>query len=293
MPPAGIWMDGLIQSCTYITMAFGMVLVLSILGILNWAHGQFYMFGGIIVYYAVTSMGLPFSISIVVSAVIVGALGILVEKLIIERVNDPLHGPLYVGVATIALIFFFEGVASMLFGLQNKGLSMVFQGVLNLGSFSVSYQRIGVVVFTVVVLMVMYIVLNWTKIGFAIQAVAQEPVAANLYGISVKRISAIVMGIGCALAAMAGCMMAPIYPVNPFTGRIPMIMSLLAIVIGGLGSLTGAIVGGLILGFLNSVIAYSISKYYIPGLSSEVVLFMLVIFILLVRPQGLFGASLK
>jgi len=159
--------------------------------------------------------------------------------------------------------------------------------VLDLGSFSVSYQKVAVVLFTLIVMVAMYIVLNFTKVGLAIRAAAQEPGAASLYGISVGRISLIVMGIGCALAAMAGSIMAPVYMVNPFIGRIPMIMSLLAIVIGGLGSLTGAIVGGFILGFLNSIVAYHLSYL------SEVVLFLLVILILLVRPQGLFGASRK
>ncbi|MCJ7774057.1 MAG: hypothetical protein MUP22_13100, partial [Desulfobacterales bacterium] len=149
MPPAAIWMDGLIQSCIYMTMAFGMVLVFSILGILNWAHGQFYMFGAIVVYYAVAAAGIPFPISVLISAVVVAVLGMLVEKLIIERVNVPIYGPLYVGVATISLIFFFEGAASMLFGMQDKGLSMVYPGILDLGVFSVSYQKIGVVIFTV------------------------------------------------------------------------------------------------------------------------------------------------
>jgi branched-chain amino acid transport system permease protein len=270
------------------TMAFGMVLVFSILGILNWTHGQFYMLGAFVVYYAVTAAGIPFPISILISAVIIGGLGILVEKFIIERVSVPsARGALYVTVATIALIFFFEGTASMLFGMQDKGLAMVLPGVLNLGSFSVSYQKIAVVIFTLVIMIVMYIVLNYTKVGLAIRAAAQEPGAASLYGVSVEWISLIVMGIGCALAAMAGSIMAPLYVVNPFIGGIPMIMSLLAIVIGGLGSLTGAIVGGLILGFLNSVVAYHLSYL------SEVVLFLLVIIILLVRPQGLFGASLK
>jgi branched-chain amino acid transport system permease protein len=288
MPPAGIWIDGLIQSCIYMTMAFGMVLVFSILGILNWTHGQFYMLGAFVVYYAVTAAGIPFPISILISAVVIGGLGILVEKFIIERVTVPsAQGALYVTVATIALIFFFEGTASMLFGMQDKGLAMVLPGVLNLGSFSVSYQKIAVVIFTLVIMITMYIVLNHTKIGLAIRAAAQEPGAASLYGISVERLSLIVMGIGCALAAMAGSIMAPLYVVNPFIGGIPMIMSLLAIVIGGLGSLTGAIVGGLILGFLNSVVAYHLSYF------SEVVLFLLVIVILLVRPQGLFGASIK
>ena len=287
MPPAGIWIDGLVQSCIYMTMAFGMVLVFSILGILNWAHGQFYMLGAFVVYYAITAAGIPFPISLLISGAVVGGLGMLVEKFVIERLSVPGYGMLYVTVATLALVFFFEGAAGMAFGLMDKGLATVLPGVLDLGSFSVSYQKIAVIIFTLVIMAAMYIVLNRTKVGLAIRAAAQEPVAASLYGISVKRVSLIVMGIGCALAAMAGSIMAPVYSVNPFMGRIPMIMSLLAIVIGGLGSLTGAIVGGIILGLLNSVIAYKISYF------SEVALFVLVILVLLIRPQGLFGAPQK
>jgi branched-chain amino acid transport system permease protein len=133
----------------------------------------------------------------------------------------------------------------------------------------------------------MYVVLNRTKVGKAIRATSQEPNAASLYGVNVRWVQVIVMGIGCALAAMAGGLIGLVQSINPFMGRIPMIMSLLAVVIGGLGSLTGAIVGGIMLGLLNSVIAYQISYY------SEVALFMLVILILLIRPQGLFGAAPK
>jgi len=287
MPPAAIWIDGLVQSCIYMTMAFGMVLVFSILGILNWAHGQFYMLGAFVVYYAITAAGIPFPVSLLVSGVVIGGLGMLVEKFIIERLTAPGYGMLYVTVATLALIFFFEGAAGMAFGLMDKGLATVLPGVLDLDLFSVSYQKIAVIIFTLVVMISMYVVLNRTKVGLAIRAAAQEPVAASLYGISVGRVSSIVMGIGCGLAAMAGGIMAPVYATNPFMGRIPMIMSLLAIIIGGLGSLTGAIVGGIILGFLNSVIAYKISYF------SEVALFVLVILILLIRPQGLFGAPPK
>jgi branched-chain amino acid transport system permease protein len=283
MPPAGIWIDGLVQSCIYMTMAFGMVLVFSILGILNWTHGQYYMLGAISVYYVVTAAGIPFPISILITGILIAGLGILVKKFIIDHIK----GELYIGVATISLIFFFEGGASMLFGMEDRGLSMIMPGVWNLGLFSISYQKVAVLLFTLVVMTTLYIVLNHTRVGLAIKATAQQPEAASLYGVSVERLSLVVMGIGCALAAMAGSIMAPIYPINPFMGGIPMIMSLLAIVIGGIGSLTGAIVGGIILGFLNSVIAYYLSYL------SEVVLFLLVIFILLVRPQGLFGAPLK
>ena len=283
MPPAGIWIDGLVQSCIYMTMAFGMVLVFSILGILNWTHGQYYMLGAIGVYYVVTAAGIPFPISILITGILIAGLGILVKKFIIDHIK----GELYIGVATISLIFFFEGGASMLFGMEDRGLSMIMPGVWNLGLFSISFQKVAVLLFTLVVMTTLYIVLNHTRVGLAIKATAQQPEAASLYGVSVERLSLIVMGIGCGLAAMAGSIMAPIYPINPFMGGIPMIMSLLAIVIGGIGSLTGAIVGGIILGFLNSVIAYYLSYL------SEVVLFLLVIFILLVRPQGLFGAPLK
>ena len=288
MPPVGIWIDGLIQSCIYMTMAFGMVLVFSILGILNWAHGQFYMLGAIVVYYTITAAGIPFPISILISGLLMAGLGISVKKLVIDRVTvASAQGGLYVTVATIALTFFFEGGASVVFGMEDKGLSMILPGVLTLGPISLSYQKLAVIIFTLMVMIAMYFVLNRTKVGLAIKATAQQPDAASLCGISVERLSLIVMGIGCGLAAMAGGIMAPVYPINPFMGGIPMIMSLLAIVIGGIGSLTGAIMGGLILGFLNSVIAYYLSYL------SEVVLFLLVIFILLVRPQGLFGASLK
>ena len=194
---------------------------------------------------------------------------------------------MYVGVATLALIFVLEGAASLLFTSDDRGLASVLPGVLKLGGVAISYQKMAVIGFTLIVMSAMYIVVNHTKVGLAIRAVAQQPVAASLYGINPVRLSLIVMGIGCALAAMAGAIMAPLYPINPFIGRSPQIMALLAIVIGGLGSLPGAIVGGLILGFLNSVVAYYISYL------SEVVLFGLVILILLIRPQGLFGQSAK
>jgi branched-chain amino acid transport system permease protein len=264
-------------------MAFGMVLVFSILGILNWTHGQYYMLGAVAVYYGVTAAGIPFPLAMLIAGVIIAGLGMLVKKVIIDRVSDAL----YVGAATLALIFFLEGLTSIVFGMQDKGLAEVMPGTIDFGTFSISYQKLAVIVFTVVVLVAMYAVLNGTKVGLSIRAVAQEPRAASLYGVRVDRVSLIVMAIGWALAAWAGCIMAPIYSINPFIGRAPMLFSLFAIVIGGLGSLTGAIIGGLILGFLNSIMAYYISYY------SETVLFVLVIILLLIRPQGLFGAPVK
>jgi branched-chain amino acid transport system permease protein len=283
MPPVGIWIDGLVQSSIYITMAFGMVLVFSILGILNWTHGQYYMLGAIMVYYGVTAVGIPFPFSMIIAGVIVAGVGILVKKLLIDRVD----GHLYVGCLTLALIFVLEGASSMVFGMQPKGLTAVNAGVLGSGDLSISNQKLAVIAFTLVTMAAMYVVLYRTKVGMSIRAASQDPLAANLYGVDTGRVSLIVMGIGCGLAAFAGCIMAPIYPTDPFIGRVPMTMSLLAIVIGGIGSLRGAVVGGIILGLLDSVIAYYSSAY------AEALLFILVIILLLVRPQGLFGVALK
>ena len=283
MPPVEILIEGLTQSCILMTMAFGMVLVYSILGILNWTHGWLYMLGAYVVFFATTAAGIPFPIGILLAGLAMAVIGILIKKFIIDHAGNEL----YVGVATLALIGVLEGAATLLFTGDDRGLATILPGVLRMGVVAVSYQKMAVIGFTLVVMSAMYFVLNHTKVGLAIRAVSQQPVAASLYGISTARLSLIVMGIGCALAGMAGAITAPIYSINPFIGMSPQIMALLAIVLGGLGSLTGAIVGGLIIGFMNSVMAYYIS--YV----SEVVLFALIILILLVRPQGLFGASAK
>ncbi len=283
MPPAEILIEGLTQSCIYMTMAFGLVLVFSILGVLNWTHGQLFMLGAYVVYYATAAAGIPFPIGILLGGVLVAGLGILIKKFIIDQIGNEL----YIGVATLTLIGFLEGASSLMFGVEDRGLAAILPGVLNLGVVSISFQKAAVVIFTLITMAAMYIVLMRTKLGLAIRAIAQQPTAASLYGISTERLSLIVMGIGAALAGMAGAVMAPLYPINPFIGGRPMLMGLLAIVIGGVGSLGGAIAGGIILGFLNSIIAYYLS--YV----SEVILFVLVILILLVRPQGLFGASAK
>ena len=137
MPPVELIVNGLVQSCIYMTMAFGMVLVFSILGILNWTHGQFYMLGAFVVYYAVTAAGIPFPLSILIAGAVIGGLGMLVEKYVIERVNVPGLGLLYVTGATIALNFFFEGGAGMVFGLDDKGLYSALPGVLELVLFAI------------------------------------------------------------------------------------------------------------------------------------------------------------
>ena len=162
-----------------------------------------------------------------------------------------------------------------------------FPGTFTLGSVSLSNERVATVVIAVLLIVALWVFIQKTKFGLAMRASAQQPVAAGLFGIHVARIASIVMGVGCGLAALAGGIMAPMFYVDPWIGVLPLVYALLAIVIGGMGSLGGAVVGGLVLGLTGSIVAYYI------GFWSQLLSFGLVIAILLIRPQGLFGISEK
>ena len=289
MPPAEIWINGLVLSCTYMTMASGLVLIFSIMRLLNWSHGQLYMIGAYVVYFSLMQFNIPFVLSLILSALILCVMGIVMHLYLLrpieKAVGGQVLGPIFVGVATIALNMLLEGLATLLFGPYPRGMKTTFEGFLTIGKAIINYQQIFVIAFTIVVFVIMYLVLGKTKVGLAVRATAQDRHTAGLYGVNVVRISTLVMGIGCSLAALAGGVVSPLFAIDPFIGTTALFMVVLTIIIGGMGSLVGAIVGGLILGFLGSVASYYVTYFY------EFALFGLVIVILLVRPQGLFGQS--
>jgi branched-chain amino acid transport system permease protein len=274
VPPA-ILIDSLVLSSMYILMASGLVLLFSIMGILNFAHGQFYMLGAYVVYYVFQQAGINFFASLVIAAVVMGLVGLLLEKFVMRPIGQPLQ----IVVVTIALSAVFEGVITLIAGPAPKSVATSFPGTFNLGNVSLSNERIATVVIAVLLIAGLYLFIQKTKLGLALRASSQQPTAAGLFGIHVARVSSLVMGIGCGLA--------PMFYVDPWIGGVPLVMALLAIVIGGMGSLGGAVVGGLILGITGSIVAYYI------GFWSQLLSFGLVIAILLVRPQGLFGISEK
>ncbi|MBN1376165.1 MAG: branched-chain amino acid ABC transporter permease, partial [Dehalococcoidia bacterium] len=278
-----ILIDSLVLSSMYILMASGLVLLFSIMGILNFAHGQFYMFGAYIVYYVFQQAGVNFFASLVIAAIIMGVVGLLMERFIMRPIGQPLQ----IVVVTIAISSVFEGLITLIAGPAPKSVTSSFPGTMTLGNISLSNERIATVVIAVLLIGALYLFVQKTKLGLALRASAQQPTAAGLFGIQVARVSSLVMGIGCGMAALAGGIMAPMFYVDPWIGAQPLVMALLAIVIGGMGSLGGAVVGGLILGIAGSIVAYYI------GFWSQLLSFGLVIAILLVRPQGLFGISEK
>jgi branched-chain amino acid transport system permease protein len=283
MPPLSVWVDAIVMGSIWVMVASGLVLVFSIMGILNFAHGQFYMFGAFVLYAVYVNAGMNYFVAAVAAAVAMAAIGVLMERFLLRPIAK--SGFIPVATVTLGAIYVFDGLATSIFGAEQKPVTTPFPGVLKLGDAAISYEKLAVIGLTLLVMLALYFVIMRTKFGIKIRAAAQDPLAATLYGVNPGRLASIVMAIGCGLAALAGAFMAPVYYVDPYIGQTPLIMSILAIVIGGLGSLGGAVIGGLLLGISGSIGAWYIGPY------SPVIAFALVIVIILFRPEGLFGAK--
>jgi len=283
MPPVNVGLDALITGATIVMMASGLVLVLSIMGILNWAHGQLYMLAAFITYYMVVRLGMNYILALLVATDVVAAIGVAIERWLLRPLTN--KNLLAVSAVALGFTFVFDGGVVIIFGTETKAISTIWEGVLHAGPASISQERLALVIIAIVVMLGLYFFINRTKVGLAIRAAAQEPTVAGLFGVDAGRLCTIVMATGCGLAAIAGGMMAPVYFVEPSMGSKPLILALLAIVLGGLGSFRGAAAGGMILGFITVVVAYYIGPWY------ELVSFSVIIAIILLRPQGLFGMS--
>jgi len=187
----------------------------------------------------------------------------------------------------LGLMVGMEGLMEVLFGQDSKKVTTAFSGVLRARHFSISYERLAVIFASLIIISILYYWIRYTREGTATRAVAQDKRAAELVGIDVNRIRLIIMGIGCALAAAAGSLISPVFFVSPYIGANAMFKSLIIITLGGMGSLPGAALGGLILGFIESF-----SQTYIGNIT-EMLGFLLVIVILLVKPQGIFGVAFE
>jgi len=280
MPPASIWVGAIISGLSTVMMASGLILVFSIMGILNWTHGQFYMIGAMIVYYAI-AFGVNYFPALLVAGVVVAIIGVGMEKWLLRPLIH--RGEWPSSVICLGLIFLFDGIVVAIAGPGLKSVPTVVEGVLHIGPVSVSMERLVLAGVSVVILLGLYFLVSRTKVGLAIRASAQDLTIASLFGVRIGLIRSIVMAIGCGLAAIAGGLMAPVYYINLEMGTRPFITALLAIVLGGLGSFRGAVIGGMLLGFVAIVIGYYIGAW------NELVAFFAVILIILFRPQGLFG----
>jgi branched-chain amino acid transport system permease protein len=266
---------------TYSLIALGLTLIYSIMRIINFAHGQIYMLGAFAFYLFFTQLGLPFFFALLLGAIVIAAFGILLEKLLFR----PLRGQdLSCLLLSLGIGFFLEAGTLLIFGEKDRGIVSPFSKTLKIGNLVMGMERVLVITISLAVIAGLFLFLQKTKTGRAIRAFAQDMDAALLQGVDVNRMSWVGFALGSGLAALAGGLMAPIYWVSPFIGGSAVINAFTVMVIGGLGSIPGTFLGGLILGALESL-----GRQFLPGSWSEAIAYSLVVFVLMVRPRGLMG----
>jgi branched-chain amino acid transport system permease protein len=283
--PAQVWMQAIVNGFAlgwlYVLMALGLTLILSIMGILQLAHGEVYMIGAYVTYYCCVSFGVNLYASMFISMAVMAGFGLFLERFLFRPVRAQILAPI---VISLGLTLILMSTAVVGFGLYERSIPRLAQGsVVFLGS-AVPKDRIIAVGFAVGLLLLLYLFLKKSKYGQAMVASAQSREGAILRGISPNVMSSMAMAIGCALAAAGGTLAGSILMLTPSMGTLPLVKGLVIIVLGGMGSLLGAAIGGIFLGLVDGIIPVAFS----PGLTSLAPL-VVVIVILLVRPQGLFG----
>jgi branched-chain amino acid transport system permease protein len=285
---------GLIIGIIYALMALGLTLIFSILNVINFAHGEFYMLGGYASYFILTYfVGFNPFLAVFISGLLGILLGIAFElpflrPMHLGRIERPAE---YAILITFGLSFFLQNLALAAFGPYPHRPSSFFPGwrTVSLGVVNVSTDRLTASVVSLILLVLMLLVINRPWMGKALQAVSQNKDAAAIVGINSLRMNTLAFGLGVGLAAVAGALLAPIFSVVPDVGGVPSIRSYIIIVLGGMGSIRGSIFGGLLIGLVESL-----GAGYFPdpsrGLTYKTA-FGLIIFalVLLFKPTGFFG----
>ena len=275
-----VLVNGLMLGLTYVLIASGFSLIYGIMRLLNFAHGEFYMLGAFATYLLCEHLGIHYFTALVLSMVIIGILGVLVYHFLFRPFRDE-HDPSLVIALGIAMLI--GGLALIIFGEKDKSVAPVFSGVIQVWGATLSRERVAVIVVAILLMAALTLYIKFSKTGQAMRAVAQDREAAALQGIGVDSTFTLCMGISSALAGAAGALLAPLFYVNPFLGMHAVLKALVVVVIGGLGSIPGAIVGGLLLGFVESF-----GNTFLGDIT-EMLGFVMVMIVLLFRPQGLFG----
>ncbi len=279
--------SGLSLGSIYAIIALGYTMVYGIAKMLNFAHGDVIMIGSYVIFLGTTSAGMNPILAIIVSMIFCTVLGVVVEKVAYSPLRQAASN-LAVLITAIGVSYFLQNIALLIFGSNPKSFQSVvgWQGItLAGGALRIQGVTLVAILLSVIILIALQLFINKTKDGQAMVAVSQDRGAAMLMGINVNRTISLTFAIGSALAAIAGALMCSAYPtLTPYTGAMPGIKAFVAAVLGGIGSIPGAMIGGLILGVVEIL-----GKTYISSQLSDAIVFGILVIVLLVKPTGILG----
>lgn len=281
--------NGISLGSVYAIIALGYTMVYGIARMLNFAHGDIIMVGGFTVFTIVTTMGGSPVVGILASVVVCTVLGVTIERVAYRPLRDA--SPLAVLITAIGVSYLLQNVALLIFGSNARQFtSVITVPALKLagGKLSISSVTIVTILSCIVIMAALMAFINKTKMGQAMLAVSEDRGAATLMGINVNRTISVTFAIGSALAAVAGVLLYSAYPsLSPYTGSMPGIKAFVAAVFGGIGSIPGAFIGGILLGIIENL-----AKAYISSQLSDAIVFSVLIIVLLVRPTGILGKKM-
>jgi branched-chain amino acid transport system permease protein len=274
---------GLINGSFYAMLSLGLAVIFGLLRVINFTHGAQYMLGAFAAYLLLTYAGIGYWPALILAPLLVGAVAIVIERLMLRRLYglDPLYGLLL----TFGLALIFEGAFRHWFGAAGKPYAPPTQltGAVNLGFMFMPVYRGWVVAASLFVCLGTWLLIEKTRLGAYLRAATENATLVQAFGVNVPLLLTLTYGLGAALAALAGVLAAPIYQVSPLMGTNLIIIVFAVVVVGGMGSILGAIVTGYVLGVLEGL-----TKVFYPEASS-IVIFVIMAIVLLVRPAGLFG----
>ncbi len=277
---AQLLVNGLATGMIYVLIASGLILVLGVARIFNFAHGEFYMLGAFATFALCQVLKVNFFISIFLATIVVSILAALCYRFVFHYIRGNL---LLCAAASIGLSMMFDRGALVGFGTQERGLPPAFSGVMTLGHVAVPLEKIAVILLCVVIMLGLYGLLMKTKLGKAMRAVKLDTEMAALQGINTMRVYALATVVGCALAGLAGGIIAPLFSITPGMGHAMLLKCFMVLIVGGLESMLGGVIGGLVIGM-----TLSFGYYFLGGLS-EILLFSIIGVILVFKPGGLLG----
>ena len=275
--------NGLVSGAFYAMLSLGLAIIFGLLRIVNFAHGTMYMLGAFVAYIGAQSLGLNFWVALIASPIVVAIVGIVLERSLLSRLYK--LDVLYNLLLTFGITLFIEDAMRLKFGMQGSPyvIPNQLEGVVNLGFMIYPTYRVFVIVASLVVCIATWLLIEKTSLGATLRAATENPGLVRAFGINVPALITGVFGFGCALAAFAGVLAAPVNNVAPLMGDDIIIPTFAVVVIGGMGSILGSIVTGFLVG-----VVVALGAFFYPPISGTLI-YILMAFVLLVKPTGLFG----